>query len=102
MTTPREPLLPSAIEWHARARRARELERARDESGSSSAERTRRYRARLRTGVILVPVPVGLDEIAFLLDLEWLPLVESEDRRAIGASIGRLLTASAAGHKRER
>jgi hypothetical protein len=56
-----------------------------------ATESTRRYRARLAANTVVAPVEVGLEIIAMLIDLEWLPMSESESRRAIGLAIAALL-----------
>jgi hypothetical protein len=54
-------------------------------------DRQRRYRARLKACEIVLPVVVSHAIIALLLDLGWLPVPLSEDRRAIAAAIRALL-----------
>ena len=59
--------------------------------GKGKNARTVRYRQRLERGERIVPVPVTDQVIALLLDLHWLAEGESEDRRAIGEAISRML-----------
>jgi hypothetical protein len=54
-------------------------------------DRTRRYRRRLRRGEIVAPTPVTNPIVGLLLDLHWLEAAQSEDRRAIGKAIFRML-----------
>jgi hypothetical protein len=58
--------------------------------------RRRRYRLRLKSGAAVITVPVadlnGL--IGLLLDSDALDLGQSEDRRAIGEALGRLMDAT--------
>ncbi len=39
----------------------------------------------------MVPVPVGHAEIELAIDLGYLPIERSEDRRAIGAAVGEMV-----------
>jgi hypothetical protein len=61
-----------------------------------ATERTRAYRARLAADVVVAPVEVGVEIIAMLISLGWLPVSESESRRGIGAAIAALLRDAAA------
>jgi hypothetical protein len=45
-------------------------------------------------GVLWVPLTDINGTIGMLLDLNWLPLSESEDRKKAGEAAGRLLTHS--------
>jgi hypothetical protein len=49
----------------------------------------------LKRGERIAPVPFTDPVVGLLLDLHWLAEGESEDRRAIGEAIGRMLTDAA-------
>lgn len=53
--------------------------------------RTARYRQRLKRGEGIAPTVYDAEIIGLLLDLHWLAEGESEDRRAIGEAISRML-----------
>jgi hypothetical protein len=73
------------------------------ERRAQEAERKRRWRARQKAGGAVLPVPIAdLNAlIATVLDLGWLPVQESEDRRAIAKAVGALLDDLAASWRRE-
>jgi hypothetical protein len=53
--------------------------------------RQARYRARQRADRLVVSVELTLAVVGMLIDLQWLPPAQSEDRAAIAASITALL-----------
>lgn len=53
--------------------------------------RTARYRARLKRGERIAPVPVTDQVVELLIATGWLQVEASEDRRAVGEAITRML-----------
>jgi hypothetical protein len=53
------------------------------------------WRARQCADQWVAPVVVSYDVIAFLIDLDWLDVADSEDRAAIGDAIGRMVADAA-------
>ena len=68
----------------------------------AEAARKRRYRRLLNDGGACLRVPVKDINavVAALLDLRWLPLEHSEDRKQVGEALGRMVDDLAA-HKRQ-
>lgn len=69
--------------------------------GVVTAARQRRLRQRQRDGVVVAPVDVGPDLVEALIDLQWLSPGVSDNRRAIGDAIGRMLADMAASWRRK-
>jgi hypothetical protein len=76
----------------------------RAERRSQDTARKRRYRQRQKTGAAVLPVPTAdLNRlIATVLDLGWLPVQKSEDRREIAKAVGALLDDLAASRREDR
>jgi hypothetical protein len=64
-----------------------------DKQVSADTLRKRRWRKHLKDGgaVLRVPVKDINATTGVLLDLRWLPLAESEDRKRIGEAVGALI-----------
>lgn len=60
-------------------------------SPSSQSARQRRHRARLKAGQVVAPVEVSMPVIEALIDLHWLPVEVSEDRKQIAKAIASIL-----------
>jgi hypothetical protein len=74
------------------------------ERRAQEAERKRRYRQRIKAGAAVLQVPIGDINrlIATVLDLGWLPVQESEDRREIAKAVGAMLDDLAASRCEKR
>ncbi len=59
---------------------------------TSAATRMKLLRERTRAGRAIVPVEIDLEPVGeYLIDAELLQIEHAEDRKALGAAIGRLL-----------
>jgi hypothetical protein len=62
------------------------------------AARQARWLAHQEACEVVAPVVVSDPETEMLIDLGWLERAKSEDRREVGAAIGRMLAEVAAEH----
>jgi hypothetical protein len=79
--------------------RAQNPDRKRAAARQRGNAATRRYREWLKIGQKVAPTPYSNEIVELLLDLGWLELAASEDRREVGAAIFRMLADTAARHR---
>jgi len=73
-----------------------------DTTRKKASARTQRYRARQKDGLKIALTPFSDDIVGLLIDLNYLPVADSENPRRVGVAIFEILRDSAANEKKRR